>query len=230
MEGFEQVVALQSTVYPPEESYSINQILELCTLETVLYKFQRRLPEDRVALQFRTYLCMMPLATVNKGTFIYLQSIGKALASTMISLVREVVFGVGFALLLPLWFGLDGVLYSMPVSDILTFVIAVLVIAATYRQLSAHVQELKHEDQQMVSGNALADIIVTIGRSFGSGGRTIGRLVAEKMNIQYYTQKMERTRTRYKIVKREDQADGSIKLWVRKQYNDKIEVDEYFNL
>ena len=38
MEGFEQVVALQSTVFPPEESYSINQILELCTLETVLYK------------------------------------------------------------------------------------------------------------------------------------------------------------------------------------------------
>ena len=38
MEGFEQVVALQSTVLPPEESYSINQILELCTLETVLYK------------------------------------------------------------------------------------------------------------------------------------------------------------------------------------------------
>jgi len=37
MEGFEQVVALQSTVFPPEESYSINQILELCTLETVLY-------------------------------------------------------------------------------------------------------------------------------------------------------------------------------------------------
>ena len=38
MEGFEQVVALQSTVFPPEESYSINQILELCTLETALYK------------------------------------------------------------------------------------------------------------------------------------------------------------------------------------------------
>ena len=74
---------------------------------------------------FRTYLCLMPLATVYKGTFIYLQSVGKALASTMISMVREVIFGVGFALLLPIWFGLDGVLYSMPVSDLLTFLIAV---------------------------------------------------------------------------------------------------------
>lgn len=48
--------------------------------------------------------------------------------------------------------------------------------------------------------------------------------------IEHYTQKMERTRTRYKIMKREDQADGSIILWVRKQYNDRIDVDEYFNL
>lgn len=77
---------------------------------------------------FRVYLCMMVLATVNKGTFIYLQSLGRAFASTAISMVREVLFGVGLALLLPLWFGLDGVLYSMPVSDLLTFVICVFVI------------------------------------------------------------------------------------------------------
>ena len=91
---------------------------------------------------FRTYLCMMPLATVNKGTFIFLQSVGKAFASTMISLIREVVFGVGFALLLPLRFGLDGVIYSMPVSDVLTFIVALAVIRTTYRQLSNPLEKL----------------------------------------------------------------------------------------
>ena len=85
---------------------------------------------------FRVYLCMLPLATFNKGTFIALQSLGRALSSMMISLVREVVFGVGFALLLPRFFGLDGVLYSMPVSDLLTFVIAVAVLVRTWRELS----------------------------------------------------------------------------------------------
>ena len=84
---------------------------------------------------FRVYLCMMIFATVNKGTFIFLQSLGKAAASTAISLIREVVFGVGFALLLPRFFGLDGVLYSMPVSDILTFVIAAVIIWRTYKEL-----------------------------------------------------------------------------------------------
>lgn len=85
---------------------------------------------------FRIYLCMMIFACVNKATFIYLQSLGKALASTLLSMVREVVFGVGFALLLPLFWQLDGVLYSMPVSDILTFVLSLLVIRSTYRALS----------------------------------------------------------------------------------------------
>ena len=84
---------------------------------------------------FRIYLCMMILACVNKGTFIYLQSLGRALASTALSMIREVVFGVGFALLLPRFFGLDGVLYSMPASDVLTFLIAVVLIRSTYRTL-----------------------------------------------------------------------------------------------
>ncbi|MGN0662730.1 MAG: MATE family efflux transporter [Faecalibacterium sp.] len=84
---------------------------------------------------FRTYLCMMVLACVNKACFIFLQAMGKAVESTALSMIREIVFGVGFALLLPRFFGLDGVLYSMPVSDVLTFVVAVILIVQTYRQL-----------------------------------------------------------------------------------------------
>ena len=97
---------------------------------------------------FRVYLCMMVLATVNKGTFIYLQSLGRAFASTAISMVREVLFGVGFALLLPLWFGLDGVLYSMPVSDLLMFVVCLAVIISTCRAL-----DFDHADAQKLCGN-----------------------------------------------------------------------------
>lgn len=85
---------------------------------------------------FRIYLCMMILACVNKACFIFLQAVGKALSSTMLSMFREVVFGVGFALLLPVFFGLDGVLYSMPVSDILTFIISSIIIVKTYKELN----------------------------------------------------------------------------------------------
>ncbi len=85
---------------------------------------------------FRIYLSTTILACVNKATFIYLQSLGKAFMSTLLSMVREVLFGVGFALLLPVFFGLDGILLSMPVSDVLTFVISAIVIIYTNKELS----------------------------------------------------------------------------------------------
>ena len=85
---------------------------------------------------FRTYLCMLPLATVNKAAFIFLQSLGKPWISTFLSMLREIVLGVGLALLLPLKWNLDGVLYSMPASDVVTFIASVIVIAFTYRELN----------------------------------------------------------------------------------------------
>ena len=38
----------------------------------------------------------------------------------------------------------------------------------------------------------------------------------------------DRTHTRYQIVSQEEQEDGSILLRVRKQYNEKADVSEYF--
>ena len=84
---------------------------------------------------FRVYLCMMILAMVNKGTFIYLQALGKALLSTTISMTREIILGVALPIILPVFFGLDGLLYSFPTADILTFLIAFVIIRHTYHQL-----------------------------------------------------------------------------------------------
>lgn len=91
---------------------------------------------DFAVKAFRTYLCMIVLACINKAAFIFMQAMGKAVESTLLSMVREIIFGVGFTLLLPVFFGLDGVLYSMPVSDALTAVISVILISKTYKELS----------------------------------------------------------------------------------------------
>ena len=95
---------------------------------------------------FRTYLCLMPLATLNKGSFIYLQALGKAFASTAVSMTREIIFGVSLPIILPIFFGLDGLLWSFPVADLLTFIIAIFFIRQTYRELSStHADILKGE-------------------------------------------------------------------------------------
>ncbi len=92
---------------------------------------------------FRIYLCMIIMACVNKACFIFLQAMGKAVASTVLSMIREVVFGVGFAVLLPIFWGLNGVLFSMPLSDILTFIAAVILIYHTYKELNTKGAKIK---------------------------------------------------------------------------------------
>ncbi|MDD7775219.1 MAG: MATE family efflux transporter [Solobacterium sp.] len=94
---------------------------------------------DFAIKSFRIYLCMIILACINKACFIFLQAMGKAKESTILSMIREVVFGVSFALLLPAFFNLDGVLYSMPVSDVLTFIVALFLILTTYKELDENI-------------------------------------------------------------------------------------------
>ncbi len=81
----------------------------------------------------RLFLCTLVFACVNKGAFIYFQALGRPWLSTGLSLLREVVLGVGLVLLLPIWFGLDGVLYFMAIADTVTFIVTVFVSLKIYK-------------------------------------------------------------------------------------------------
>lgn len=102
---------------------------------------------DFAKLAFRMYLCMMLLDCVNKAAFIFLQSLGKPVESTLLSLLREVVLSIPLAILLPwaaagIWGEVNGIyalLASMPCAALLTFLAAVYIILRTDRQL--HRQE-----------------------------------------------------------------------------------------
>ena len=92
---------------------------------------------DFAILCIRLFLSTTALACVNKGTFIFLQSLGKAWTSAGLSMLREVGFGVGLVLLFPLWFGLYGMLWFMAAADILTFILCVFVILRVRRELQS---------------------------------------------------------------------------------------------
>ena len=47
--------------------------------------------------------------------------------------------------------------------------------------------------------------------------------------VSRYKATMDRSRTRYQITEETEQSDGSVLVRVRKQYNDKADVSEYFN-
>ena len=84
---------------------------------------------------FRVYLCLIIFACINKAAFIFIQGMGKAWTSAGLSMTREIIFGAGLTIIMPIFMGLDGVLWSMPASDGLTFIISAVVIAKIYKQL-----------------------------------------------------------------------------------------------
>lgn len=134
----------------------------------------------------RIFLMMSILACVNKGAFIFLQSLGKAKESTALSMIREILFGVGLPLLLPVFMGLDGILYFMPIADVLTFIASAVVLISTNKELSknVHIPAQKQNSSPLKKDNS--NLIISIGRSYGAGGRSIAKQVAQKLGIAYY--------------------------------------------
>lgn len=47
--------------------------------------------------------------------------------------------------------------------------------------------------------------------------------------VNRYKATMDRSHTRYQITEESEQSDGSVIVRVRKQYNEKADVSEYFN-
>ena len=53
-------------------------------------------------------------------------------------------------------------------------------------------------------------------------------LSMNRQEVSRYKNSLDRTHTRYQITSEDEQEDGSIIVRVRKQYNDKADVEEYF--
>ena len=60
------------------------------------------------------------------------------------------------------------------------------------------------------------------------GYSTDRALKINHQEIEHYKATLERAKTRYQIIDTIEQEDGSIVVHVRKQYNDKADVSEYF--
>lgn len=81
------------------------------------------------AKEYFTYI------TLGIPIYVFGQAMGRPVESAGLSFFREVLLAVPLVMLLPKAFGLMGVLYSMPVADILTFFASCFVLLRTDRQL-----------------------------------------------------------------------------------------------
>ena len=74
----------------------------------------------------RLMMLMIPVVGFHiVGTTIF-QALGKALPSLILSMSREILFLIPLILVLPKFWGLNGIWLTMPISDILSFILTAI--------------------------------------------------------------------------------------------------------
>ncbi len=87
---------------------------------------------------FRIFLMLCPLTGFQTVAAVYLQAVGKPVKSAILSLARQIIFFIPTALILPVFLGVEGVLWTGPVADGLAFLLALafLIYERTHLQRS----------------------------------------------------------------------------------------------
>lgn len=138
-------------------------------------------------MAFRTYLVLCILNGFQIPAGIFFQAIGKSIKSAILSLTRQILLLIPSMLILGHLFGITGLLYSGPLADGIAFTIALIFIIREVRKLERKEQKEEKVNENVVLNNTLKEkVIITVAREYGSGGRYIGRLVANKLGIRFY--------------------------------------------
>ena len=138
-------------------------------------------------LAFRTYLMLTIVNGVQIPSGIFFQAIGKSTKSAILSLSRQIVILIPSMMILSHMFGIMGVLSAGPVADGLAFILAAIFLIKEVKglKINANVNEIVKEEIRQ-SNTTDRQIVITISREYGSGGRYIGRLIADKLGIKLY--------------------------------------------
>ncbi len=96
----------------------------------------------------RINMLMFPLVGAQMVITTFFQCIGKVKPSIFLSLSRQLIILLPLLLLLPLFFGIDGVWYSLPSSDFLAAVIAAVTMMLFTRKLNKEIQLTQHGGQE----------------------------------------------------------------------------------
>lgn len=82
----------------------------------------------------RIVLIFFPIIGFQMASSYFFQSIGMTKKAIFMSLTRQVLFLIPGLLILPSFFGLKGIWYSMPLSDLLSAIVAAFLLASQYKK------------------------------------------------------------------------------------------------
>ena len=138
-------------------------------------------------IAFRTYLLLCIVNGIQIPSGIFFQAIGKSIKSAILSLSRQIVLLIPAMIILGHSFGIMGVLYAGPVADGLAFALAIVLLVKEVRYLGKQTNKSEALPDDTSTNNQLTKhTVITIAREYGSGGRYVGRLIADKLGIKFY--------------------------------------------
>lgn len=151
-----------------------------------LFGKQDELYTQFACMSFRIYLMLVIFNGIQIPSGIFFQAIGKSVKSAILSLSRQIVLLIPAMIILGKIFGLRGVLYAGPTADLLAFILSIILIIDELKKINNSKPILENRQEQINLNPPTKHFIITISREYGSGGRYIGKLVAEKLKINLY--------------------------------------------
>lgn len=137
---------------------------------------------------FRIFLSLITFTCIIKMTSIFFQAVGKPVQAITSSLIRDIVCFIPLIVIIPIFFGIEGILFAAPIADFIAVIVAVVLVISFMRSLK-QVDQLNDEKLAVLKPSKQG-VIITIGREHGSLGKQIGKLVAEKLGIPFYYKEM----------------------------------------
>lgn len=137
----------------------------------------------------RTFLMICFVNSFEMCTSILLQSLGSVKKSTFVAFLRQIILFIPLCLILANFTSLKlyGALYAGPIADIICFVIVIFLFKAEYKKIGKTQVQSNALIDDTSTNNILEDkVIIAISREYGSGGRYIGRMIADKLGIKFY--------------------------------------------
>ena len=184
---------------------------------------------------FRTYLMLCICNGIQIPAGIFFQAIGKGVKSAVISLSRQILFLIPAMVIFGATFGIHGILYAGPLADGLAFVVASVLLILQVRKL----KNVENSNKPLITNpleitqSSSSNIVITLTREYGSGGRYIGKLVAQKLGIKLYDKEFiievaEKTGLSEQYIKENEQKRNSLDILNNGYYSDLSNSDELF--
>lgn len=136
---------------------------------------------------FRIFLSLVTFTCIIKMTSIFFQAVGKPVQAVISSMIRDIVCFIPLIIILPMFLGIEGILFAAPIADFIAMLVAASLTVSFFKSLHSNHDEEKRETVLKPSRQG---VIITIAREHGSSGKQIGKLVAQKLGIPFYYKEM----------------------------------------